>query len=109
MPHGIYPEDHAELLREEIGRKWRPSNGTEGCIFIESWCGECSRDANEDCTILAATFAYDVDDPTYPREWCIGADGQPRCTAFLPIGEEPKHRCERTPDLFTQENPEPCA
>lgn len=99
MPHGIYPDDLAEALQARAGRKWRPSNGTEGSIFIDSWCGRCSRDANEDCPILAAAFAYDVDDDEYPKEWNIGKDGQPQCSAWLDPADPPKERCPHTGDL----------
>lgn len=101
MPHGLYPDDFAAQLQADSGRKWRPSNGTEGEIFVESWCCQCSRDADEDCPILAATFAHDVDDPAYPPEWQIGQDGQPKCTAWLAVDDPPQHRCTATPDLFT--------
>ena len=85
MPHGIYPpEDAAEFFAPLAGKKFRPSNGTEGEIFIDSWCGECARDKNQGCPIVAATFAFDVDEPEYPQEWQYGEDGQPKCTAFEP-------------------------
>lgn len=75
--------------------KYSPSNGTEGMIFLEQWCFECKRDekyqqtenGEDGCPILAASFAYDVDDPRYPAEWVI-RNGEPICTAFVPIAEE---------------------
>lgn len=97
-------------------RPYRPSNGTEGCCFYEAWCFHCSRDKpmsegkdfdecgpDEVCQILADTAAYDVEDPEYPKAWTFDAAGRPCCTAFLPIGEEPKHRCPLTADLFPEE------
>ena len=108
MPHGIYPDDHAAVLKESAGEKFRPSNGTEGELFIDSWCFECQRDTNQDCPIVAATFAFDVTDPEYPSEWQYGPDGQPRCTAFIPIGDPlPTPRCERTEDMFDQSKDTP--
>jgi hypothetical protein len=62
---------------------YRPSNGTEGMCFIDKWCAECVNDEHEDCPILAASFAYDEDDPRYPKEWVIEG-GCAKCTAFKP-------------------------
>lgn len=71
-------------------QKYRPSNGTEGMLFMEYWCFKCERDKHEDCPLLANTFAYDVNDPRYPEEWQypqgrIGED--PVCTEFIPLGD----------------------
>lgn len=101
-----------------VDRLYRPSNGTEGCAFYERWCCLCSMDKfmsegkdidecgpGDLCEILAQTAMFDVEDPEYPKAWTYGNDGRPCCTAFLPIGEEPKYRCERTPDMFPQELP----
>ena len=84
MPHGIYDHEFATAMKHRAGNKWRPSNGTEGEIFIDSWCGECKRDKNQNCPILAATFAHAVTDEAYPKEWQYGDDGQPKCAAFEP-------------------------
>jgi hypothetical protein len=72
-----------------MARKYRPSNGTEGAIFMSHWCDRCKRDEafqrdpinNDSCPIVAATMAYDVGDQSYPVEWVEDDDG-PRCTAF---------------------------
>jgi len=88
MPHGIYPPALAARLIARSGNKWQPSNGTEGEIFIGSWCGNCQRDLNMDCPIVAATMAYSPADPEYPPEWQYGEDGQPQCTAFQLAGDE---------------------
>lgn len=80
---------------------YRPSNGTEGMGFIGTWCGCCERDRDQACAIVAAAFAYDVEDPEYPRQWRLNAHGSPECTAFVPEGEPvPAPRCDRTLDLF---------
>ena len=64
--------------------KYRPSNGTEGMIFMDKFCDQCVYDLSENCDILADTFCYDVDDPEYPEEWICDEDLQnPRCTKFL--------------------------
>lgn len=93
--------------------RYRPTSGTEGAGFFERWCCRCARDKSmsegknfDDCTedevcpIIANTFAYDVDDPKYPVEWIVDADG-PRCTAFvhMDVGIPPP-RCPRTIDMF---------
>jgi hypothetical protein len=71
---------------------YRPSNGTEGECFIETWCAHCQhdeafrRDEGDGCPIVAATFCYRVDEPDYPREWTYNDKGRPICTAFAPIG-----------------------
>lgn len=79
---------------------YRPSTGTEGADFICAWCQRCARDADEDCDILARTFALEVDAPGYPSEWVIDADG-PRCTAFVPDHEAVPYRCPDTLDMFS--------
>jgi hypothetical protein len=54
-----------------------------------------------DCSILARTVAWDVDDPEYPHEWRYDANGDPHCTAFVPKGESiPALRDDRTIDMF---------
>lgn len=112
----IYTDSHAALLVERAGQKYRPSNGSEGEAFFESWCSECQRDKamregapledcddNERCDIIGDTFAYSVDDPRYPDAWQYGPDGQPRCTAFVEAGQPiPEPKCERTRDMFEE-------
>lgn len=83
---------------------YRPSNGTEGEIFMSCFCFRCKRDqkfsetqeAQDGCPIVADAFCYSIDDPKYPKEWVrnssadvtlIGGEGA-RCTAFEKI-EEP--------------------
>lgn len=110
----MLPPDAAELYKRSAGKKYRPSNGTEGLIFFDHWCSNCQRDKsmregepveecddNELCQIIALTHAHDIDDPEYPAEWIINSDGQPCCTAFIEAGKPiPEARCEHTADLF---------
>jgi hypothetical protein len=52
--------------------KYRPPNGAEGDYFMERFCEQCTKDDVENnilCPIIAATYAFDVDDPHYPDEW----------------------------------------
>jgi hypothetical protein len=107
MSHHIFPESLAQLHAADAGRQWTPSNGTEGQLFIEAWCCECQRDRvlsedldvrqvdpAETCPIFDASFRGEA------VEWQIGADGQPRCTAFVAAGETvPRPRCDHTLEL----------
>ena len=69
--------------------RYRPSNGTEGEIFMNHFCDRCSKDAkyretldgSDGCEILANTLVFEIDDPEYPKEWIRDEKG-PRCTAF---------------------------
>ena len=66
---------------------YRPSNGSEGSIFAESFCDRCKKDVNGDCEIRTRALAWDVDDEGYPQEWIIPEDatewpGEAQCTAF---------------------------
>ena len=69
---------------------YRPSNGTEGSHFMESFCFRCKRDAKfqvtqaaeDGCPIVRDTLTYDLDDENYPKEWQHDEDEQPICTAF---------------------------
>ncbi len=88
---------------------YRPGSGTEGMAFDDAWCAHCARDAawREDesaecCDILSRTFALDIRDPDYPKEWVYGREGRPYCTAFT---AEPGKalRCDHTLDLFAKE------
>lgn len=74
------------------GAPYRPSNGTEGEIFMGQWCANCKRDAarradpeaGDGCLIPVYAMALKIGDPSYPREWVRGSDGHGRCTAFKP-------------------------
>ena len=76
---------------------YRPSNGTEGEMFMERFCYRCKHDedfqkhqAGEGCGILSATMIYDTEDDEYPEEWVSDDDVglvNPRCTAFEKVEE----------------------
>jgi hypothetical protein len=60
-----------------MSKPYRPSNGTEGEWFINSFCDLCWNDRNEDCPILAASFLGQV------PEWIEEDDGTiQRCTQY---------------------------
>lgn len=80
----ILTDSHAEMNKERTGKKYQPSNGSEGLMFLEAQCGNCAYKA--DCTIPAWTMAFSVGDEEYPSEWVYGDDGQPCCTAFKSSG-----------------------
>lgn len=88
MGRGLYPDDLAERFKAHVGEKYRPSNGTEGQLFMDWFCDRCKRDAafrdgsGDSCPIVADAFTFNVSDPKYPAEWQYGTDGQPCCTAF---------------------------
>ena len=100
-------DELADFRKAVAGKPYQPSNGTvEGDDFYCAYCEKCERDAqySDDfselgCQILAATYAYKVDDPNYPKEWVYDKDGYPICTAYTKIGAA--YRCDKTIDLFS--------
>jgi hypothetical protein len=70
---------------------FRPSCGSDGADFMARWCGRCRldrafrEDRGDSCTIAAATMAFAISDPEYPREWRRDGPSGPRCTAFEAI------------------------
>lgn len=67
---------------------YRPSNGTEGEMFMEKFCRRCQLgdpvETNGDgCDILLNTMIFDLGDDGYPEEWTHDFAGRPQCTAFL--------------------------
>lgn len=92
---------------EMAGKPYRPGSGTEGMAFDERWCEHCARDAKfrddpdraDGCQIVADTFAYEISDPKYPKEWVFDRNGRPCCTAFTENPNAPL-RCDKTPDMF---------
>ena len=61
------------------GAPYRPSNGTEGMIFMEAFCDRCAVNHDGDCEILAASFMGQV------PEWLHDEHGLPCCTAFKAV------------------------
>lgn len=73
-------------VRDELRKPkpYRPSNGTEGEMFMGRFCERCVKDnpdEDQGCEILMMTMALDTDDEGYPSEWVQDHNG-PRCTAF---------------------------
>lgn len=91
----------------EAGKPYRPSNGTEGEMFMSRFCYRCQHDDDEEepCPILTMTFAVGIEDADYPREWMYDQAGKPICSAFAPSTGKPEtlqRRCEATIDMFDE-------
>lgn len=114
MNKAIYTPSFAAMLVKRAGEKYRPSNGTEGQLFMDAFCRRCQRDGamrsgdpvedcddEQRCDILGLTMIYQADEPEYPSAWQYGKDGQPCCTSFIEAGEPiPEPRCTSTLELF---------
>lgn len=65
---------------------YRPSNGTEGDIFMSQYCYQCLHehpdpDVKTKCDIMTSSMVFGIDEPGYPKEWVI-KDGCPTCLKF---------------------------
>lgn len=82
----------AFILPAELpGEQWKPSNGTLGHSFVANVCGNCERDRNEDCDILARSFCGEA------VEWRRTEEQGCFCMAYVPKGEAlPQPRCPHT-------------
>ena len=84
---------------------YRPSNGTEGYVFMGQWCAYCAMNRVDDdaCDIQLRALAHNTDEGEYPAEW-VSRNGKPVCTAFRDAqdekGEPVAPRCLLTPDIF---------
>lgn len=92
-----------------MSKRYRPSNGTAGDIFMSEFCEQCVK-ANmaEDsdrapCPILGRMMGYGIDAPEYPDELTYDENNDPTCTAFVHEDDEltkAEPRCDATIDLF---------
>jgi hypothetical protein len=65
------------------GKPYRPSNGTEGRMFMERFCKRCENDSEAHrCTTLGDALCYQIEHANYPKEWTHTEDGEPTCTLF---------------------------
>ena len=62
---------------DSVGEIWRPSNGTEGDIFMSTVCRDCTIGCTN-CLIIDASMMYQVDEPHYPKQLHIGDCGYPQ-------------------------------
>ncbi len=60
----------------------RPVHSPLGASAAERWMN-CAGSV----TLIKQLDLEDTDEPEYPREWIIGEDGQPKCTAFEVIDD----------------------
>lgn len=73
-----------------MAKKYRPSNGTEGEMFMDKRCYQCihekwlhtQNDDDAKCEILNNTMLYDVHEDEYPEEWTYDENDKPTCTAW---------------------------
>lgn len=78
----IYPWALAHRLQHKAGKRWRPANGTEGELFAETVCVNCTKWDEGECEISLRMMTFGIDERAYPYEMQISDAGQPRCTAF---------------------------
>jgi len=70
------------------GKPYRPSNGTEGEMFMEDFCYQCAHDeefqrtGNNGCEVLANAMIFNINGEKYPKEWIRDNKGYPTCTKF---------------------------
>ena len=58
---------------------YQPSNGSEGCSFINEHCGPCTRFSETNgCPIQDKTMFFDINEKGYPKEW-----------RYCPLTEQP--------------------
>lgn len=118
---------------EAAGELFEPSNGTEGAIFVHSFCDNCLHqnpdpDGEKQCDILMRSLAYSTIDKEYPTEWIFDKDGWPTCSKWVKwdwendgdpddpnnpnpvpiISNDPNQLCAFPPDevkeIFTEES-----
>lgn len=87
------------------GEPYLPSNGSEGSIFEDHWCRQCSkdswlRDGQKSCGILMGAHAG-----KQPKEWKYWG-GAPLCTKFKHFQErsQPKPTPINELPLFAMES-----
>lgn len=79
----MFTEYQAEMMKPHAGEKFKPSNGTEGELFMTEYCDKCQRCGT--CELIGDTMIYDIDDERFPHQWQYGSNGQPTCTDFEDI------------------------
>lgn len=71
-------------------KRYRPSNGSEGCAFMATFCEQCihekfmhtQNDGDRQCDILNRSMIHNITDPEYPDEWTTDQEGAPTCTGY---------------------------
>ena len=85
MPGELFDAFLANLCKARVGQKYRPSNGTEGDLFIELWCEQCAHNLSDGCSIITDSLCYDVTHPNYPNALQYAPNGQPCCKAYTSL------------------------
>jgi len=70
--------------------KFRPSNGTDGEIFMCDFCYHCinekwihdQKEGDKKCEILSKMILLDTDNKNYPEELTYDTEDYPICTAY---------------------------
>ena len=75
------------------GKPYRPSNSTEGEMFMERWCSGCIKKSG--CSILNNALVG-----KQSRSWRYDDNGVPECTSFQDQRKRTNYRCRKTEDLF---------
>ena len=70
-------------MKNTLMTPYRPSNGTEGMIFQETYCEHCAKYRGGKCAILERTMFYN-----------LGDQRRPFCAAFLEKTEQKKMRMQ---------------
>ncbi len=86
------------------GKPYRPSNGTEGMMFMEAFCERCTKDRFDEtgkpedgCDILMRTLCHEIKDAEYPPEWTHTAEFYFFFFFFFTVKEAAKgHRKQKT-------------
>jgi hypothetical protein len=81
----------ADRVSRDRGKVYRPSNGTEGEMFMSRWCDRCALDEGRGgtCDRVMRAMAYKPNEIAYPREWRIRwleRGFEAWCEAFVPLG-----------------------
>jgi hypothetical protein len=70
------------------GKKYCPSNGSEGDWFEDKFCMNCIH-TNPDphkkpqCDIWCSALCFRVDEPDFPKEWIYDENDEPVCTSWV--------------------------
>lgn len=72
------------IIKIKPKKQFKPANNLKGQSFLEENCFKCAKYAR--CELCCCPCLYNVNDTEYPREWQIGKNGQPTCTAFKEKG-----------------------
>lgn len=87
---------------------YRPSNGTEGMLFMHQFCDRCIHDKparesryEDACQVLAFALAFDVHEPEYPPELVSDGPVGGTCTKFEQDPDEPAYDPVQPPPFST--------